>query len=140
MQRLRFDKESQKRIALLVRWHDDRFPLTRRDLLGLLQKLGPEAAQQLLKIKRADNLAKVPKPRYFERLEQAEEMLQQLLAEGACYHISHLAINGSDLQRLGYVGPAIARTLQRLLLQVMDGALPNEKEALCAYAERIKER
>ena len=91
-------------------------------------------------VKRADNMAKAPKPRYFEMLDEVQQTLQQLLEEGACYHISHLAVSGSDLQRLGYAGPAIAVTLQRLLLQVMDGKLPNEKAALCAYAEKIKER
>ena len=41
-----------------------------------------------------------------------------------------MAVNGNDLIALGYRGKQIGAELERLLTQVMDGTLPNEKEAL----------
>ena len=60
----------------------------------------------------------------------------EILREDACFSIKDLAVNGWDLQQLGFpAGPAIGKTLSRLLEQVQDEKLPNDKEALLQAAK-----
>ena len=47
-----------------------------------------------------------------------------------------LALKGSELRELGLEGEAIARALETLALAVTDGAVPNTREALTAYARQ----
>ena len=56
--------------------------------------------------------------------------LRALLTEGACYTLSQLRVNGRDLGEAGFRGPEVGRALNELLLRVVRGELPNEKEAL----------
>ena len=51
-----------------------------------------------------------------------------------------LAIGGGDLLALGMApGPAVGRLLRRLLEEVWDETLPNERETLLRRAAEIKE-
>ncbi|MBR0211732.1 MAG: HD domain-containing protein [Oscillospiraceae bacterium] len=135
---LRFDKASLERIVTLVSVHDKAFPLTDSGLCRLLHDMGPEAAEQLIAVKRADAAAKVPDPRRVQELDEAEELLQAVLASGRPWQVGHLAVNGADLTALGLRGPAVGEALRALLDRVMDGALPNEKSALLDAAQRMK--
>ena len=45
---------------------------------------------------------------------------------------------GKDMAALGLSGHAIGETLQSLLLQVVRGQLPNEREALMNAAKRVR--
>ena len=56
--------------------------------------------------------------------------LDALLAEQPCFTLKDLAVNGPDLTPLGLKGKAVGDALQSLLEAVMDGLVPNEKEAL----------
>ncbi len=58
------------------------------------------------------------------------EALDALLAEQPCFTLKDLAVNGRDLTALGLKGKAVGDALQSLLEAVMDGLVPNEKEAL----------
>ena len=58
-----------------------------------------------------------------------KRMLQ--LSKSGCYTIRQLAVNGADLMQAGMpAGPAVGETLNTLLKEVMDGHLPNERDAL----------
>ena len=135
---LRFDKSSLERIVALVAVHDKPFPLTDSGVCRLLHAMGPEAASQLIAVKRADAAAKVPDPQRMQELDEAERLLQAVLASGRPWQVSHLAVTGTDLTALGLQGPAVGETLRTLLDRVMDGALPNEKTALLDTAQRMK--
>ena len=53
------------------------------------------------------------------------------LSKNGCYTIRQLAVNGADLMQAGMpAGPAVGETLNTLLKEVMDGHLPNERDAL----------
>ena len=62
-------------------------------------------------------------------------MLAQIAREDACLSIRDLAVNGSDLMDLGLQGRAIGEMLSRLLENVLDEELPNEREPLLEYAK-----
>ena len=89
-------------------------------------------------IKRADNLAQHPDYRgRLTEIDRAEAILDGLLAKQACFSLRDLAVNGGDLLALGLRGPAVGHTLNALLEQVLDGTLPNEREALLDAVRRL---
>ena len=63
-------------------------------------------------------------------------MLDREIEKGSCFSLRQLAVNGNDLLGLGLSGPEIGRALQRLLEQVMDGRLPNDRDALLEAASK----
>lgn len=65
------------------------------------------------------------------------ELLEQILADGDCYSLRQLAVTGSELGLSQ--GPAIGRRLSTLLEEVLEGALPNEREALLARSRELDE-
>lgn len=136
MSRLKFDNDSRDRIGLLVDWHDRVIPCTRKGLRRTLNKLGSDGVAQLIAVKRADNLAQAPAYRERQReLDRAEEIIAELLSEDACFSLKQLAVNGRDMMDLGLSGPAIGQMLQRLLDQVLEEKLPNDRETLLEWAE-----
>ena len=48
-----------------------------------------------------------------------------------------MAVNGRDLTAAGLKGKAVGEALQKLLEAVMDGNVPNEKEALLAEIRKM---
>lgn len=137
-ERLRFSRVMQHRVLELVDWHDRDVPRTEKSIRRCLYHLGEQGVRQLIAVKRADNAAQHPdyQGRSVE-MDKAEQILQEILAVDACFSLKQLAINGNDLLTLGLQGKAVGDTLQFLLEQVMDGKLPNEKDALL---QEIKKR
>ena len=52
------------------------------------------------------------------------------MENGIWFSLRQLAVHGNVLLHLGLSGPEVGRTLQTLLERVMDGRLPNDREAL----------
>lgn len=103
-----------------------------------LSELGEEDLRRLLAIKRADNLAQARQDLLGE-IRLAGEILDRLVADGACVRIDQLAVRGGDLAELGLAGVQIGRTLRALLDAVLDGTVPNDRESLMQYARKIME-
>ena len=135
LQRLKFSTALREQILRLVEWHDRLIYPTAKGLRRALRLLGETDLRLLLDLKRADNLAQASDFRgRQEEISHAERILSQLLEEDACFSLKHLAVRGSDLLTLGLSGPAVGAMLNRLLDQVVDGDLPNERDALLRYA------
>ena len=136
---LRCDRETRDRVILLVRNHDIRMRtesgavnLDRSFLLRRLNRFGEKDLRALIRIHRADRIATGYSSREREDRRMAERMdaLDALLAEHPCFTLRDLAVNGRDMQALGLRGPDVGSALQQLLEAVMDGKVPNEKDAL----------
>lgn len=133
LRRLRADNATREAVVRLVAWHDKNIPRTRPGVARALAALGEGDLRRLLVVKRADNLAQAPDYRSVQgEIDKAEAILNQLLAEGACVSLGQLAVTGRDLLALGLSGPAVGQALHALLDAVIDGNLPNEREALLA--------
>ena len=65
---------------------------------------------------------------------EVRQILEDLKAEDACLNLKDLKINGNDLMALGFQGREIGICLNHLLEQVLEEQLPNDKEALLAWA------
>ena len=131
LERLRFSKDSTARILALVKWHDVPIEPTERSMRRVLHKMTPEGARDLLRVKRADNLAQAPA--YLGRqqeIDDLERLLQAVLDRDSCFSLKQLAVNGHDVKGQGYQGPELGRALHWLLNAVMDGSVPYEKNAL----------
>ena len=67
--------------------------------------------------------------------EEVAQMINEILQEESCFTLKDLAVNGHDMMTLGFQGPTIGRVLQECLDAVLDEQIPNEHEALMAFAK-----
>lgn len=133
LRRLKCAAEFRETVVRLVEWHDRDIPRTDKSIRRALRRLGEEDLRRLILVKRGDNFGQAPE--YWDRqreLDRAEEILNRLLAEDACFSLRQLAVKGGDLLALGLSGPSVGAALEDLLEKVVDGALPNEREVLLA--------
>jgi tRNA nucleotidyltransferase (CCA-adding enzyme) len=73
-------------------------------------------------------------------IDALEGCLQLVVQKKLPYRLKDLAITGTDLKTIGIApGPQVGRILNTLLDHVMDGELPNEKEALLKAVQKGSE-
>ena len=133
-QRLRFDKKSSERMALLIARHMRQIEPTDKAVGRVLRQLGEEALRQLLAVKRADASACHPDFAWQTgHLDAVEAVLDRLLTKDTCFTLRDLAIDGHDLMALGLQGSAIGQALNAALDAVVEGELPNEREAMIRW-------
>ena len=117
----------------LVAIHDAPLPTAAPEILRWLNRYGAEFLRRLCALKYADLDAHAHTPDVEKRRSDVQIFEQRMLqlAKSGCYTIRQLAVNGGDLMHAGMpAGPAVGETLNTLLQEVMDGHLPNEREAL----------
>ena len=133
---LKFDNRTRGRVAVLVEYHDVQIPCVEKSIRRWLGRLGPEAFFQLLEVKRADGMGQAY-DLVRDRLAELEEMrakAEEIVAQGQCFSLKDLAVNGRDIIALGTApGPEVGQALNGLLEQVVNGELPNEREALLRW-------
>lgn len=101
-----------------------------------LNKLGPALLEKLLTFQAADMSGKgIIEGDELEQFPKLRAIIQEILAENACFSLKDLAVNGHDLIALGFAGKQIGQCLQYLLEQVMEEVLPNEQGALLDAAK-----
>lgn len=138
LRRLKCANDFRETVVRLVEWHDRNIPREKKSICRALQALGEKNFRRLLEIKRADNLAQAPAYRDRQReIDLTEEILDELLAEDACFSLRQLAVNGKDFTEMALSGPAVGAALEALLDRVVEGELPNDRETLLAYARNF---
>ncbi len=131
LRRLKAPNHLREQVVMLVEQHMS-FPDPDKKLLRRrLSRLGADDFDLLLTLQEADTGSKGTDTQgelaYFPHIRW---LLEEILAEDRCLHIRDLQVNGHDLMALGYSGPAIGRTLNALLEEVLQERLPNERDAL----------
>lgn len=137
LRRLRFDNARSKQITELIRYHDQPMTAEKRPIKRLLNKLGEDALRRLIALHRADTCGQAAI--CADRLEvyrQAEQALDEILQEDACFCLKDLAINGRDLIDMGLRGKQIGTALEACLHAVIEEQAPNEREALLSLVRR----
>ena len=90
----------------------------------------------LLKLKRADNLAQAPE--YHNRTEyvdRIQKIAEDIIANQECFSLKQVAVNGSDLIKVGFTpGKLIGECLNDILDKIIKGELDNDKQILLDYA------
>lgn len=136
LSRLRFDNASKEQIVRLVRYHDMPITADRKLIKRLLSKHGEDATRQLIELHKADTLGQSAICRHrIAIFEEVSQMINEILQEESCFTLKDLAVNGHDMMTLGFQGPTIGRVLQECLDAVLDEQIPNEHEALMAFAK-----
>lgn len=134
--RLHFDNASKDRIVRLVRYHDMPITADRKLVKRLLSKHGEETARQLIELHMADTLGQSDICRHrLAVFHEVYALMDEIIQEESCFSIKDLAVNGHDMMTLGLRGPSIGRKLQECLAAVLDERVPNDYEALMAFAQ-----
>ena len=138
LRRLKAPTALREQVVLLISQHMTKIEPEKRMVRRWLHKLGPEMLNALLLLQEADMGSKgTGKPRESEQFSQIRAVLAEIEAENACLSLKDLAINGHDLMALGITGREIGTTLNRLLEQVIDETIPNERDALLRAVKAI---
>ena len=136
---LKFDNRTRERVVTLVEYHDVQIPNRERSIRKWLGRLGPETFFQLLEVKRADGMGQAYEL-VKDRLADLEEMRaksEEIVAQGQCFSLKDLAVNGQDVIAAGIPpGPEVGRVLNEILRKVVDGEVPNERKTLLKLTDK----
>ncbi len=140
LRRLKFDNDTIRRVCRLVRFHDERPPLTEESIRRTVSRIGIEQFPALFAVKRADTLAqsgyrRAEKLRYIEEFEQIYHKIQ---SENQCIQKKDLAVSGQDLIAMGmHTGKEIGSVLEQLFEEVLEHPEWNEREKLLELAHKL---
>ena len=131
----------RQQVTELIGLHMTKLEPDKKLLRRRLGRLGQARLEQLLLLQEADMGSKgTGHPKEMAQFAELRRLVDEVLAEAACFTIRDLAINGRDLQQAGFpAGPEMGRCLQQLLQRVQDEQIPNEKAALLAAAALFME-
>ena len=139
LKRLRFPNDFYETCLKLIVWHDERYRGSKKQIKRLLNNIGEENTRLLFKVQRADTAAQSEylRAEKFASIDLAERQMEEILAENQCFDLKSLAVNGSDLKTLGVKeGRAIGELLNKLLEDVIEERVPNDKGALLRLAQK----
>lgn len=141
LRRLRADNATRETVVRLVTWHDRNIPRTDAGVAKALRDLGERDLRRLLLVKRADNLAQAPAFHTTQaEIRKAADILDRLLTEDACVSLRQLSVKGKDLLEIGLAGKEVGGMLQTLLEAVIEGTVPNSRDALMRFAQELTDR
>lgn len=138
MKRLRFDNETRNNVVELVYYHDATFEVGKKYVKRWLNKIGENQFRRLLEVRKADILGQKPnfKQSRIDKVNNIEQILEEVLQENECFSLKDLAVNGKDLMGIGYKsGRQLGAALQGLLDCVIGEEVNNNKEELLELAK-----
>jgi len=139
LHRLKAPTALRQQVVALIERHMLVLTPDRKLLRRRLAQFGDPGLLQQLALQRADRLGTGTRAADPDT-DEAEQIVKQLLAENACMGIRDLAIDGRELMTLGFpAGKALGICLKRLLEEVVEETLPNEKDALLDRAKELLE-
>ncbi len=140
LKRLKSDRATQRLVHTLTAAHSDPVPETETQVRRMASRLGPETFSLYLEVRRADVLAQLPetRPERLRRIDEAGELLEEILNRRDPLNIGDLAVNGRDLMAAGVPkGTAVGRVLESLLEQVLEDPAANDREQLLERAKSL---
>ena len=137
--RLKFSSALKKRVYFLIENHDYRINPDEKSVKKVLSKWGYSAFYDILKVKRADNLAQNTPLAFFERgvLDELEHIADGVKARGDCVTLKDLAINGAVVIAAGAKPEKVGEILNNALSQVINGSIENDELKLSEYIKRL---
>ena len=139
LHRLKAPNALREQVVALIGHHMTRLEEDEKLLKRRIRSLGWETLEKLLCLQEADMGSKGTGNREeMEQFPRIRELLDAIRQQEACLSLRDLKINGNDLIALGLRGREIGTTLEHLLDQVLEGTLPNQREALLEAADPQK--
>ena len=138
---LKCDNALRERVVRIVRYHDIPVDASRRYIKRQLAKHGAEMFTDIMNAHIADDSAKCAF--CLDRIPKIREVIaisEEIRTETPCLSVKSLAVSGNDLAGGLNIPPSplMGAILSRLLAEVVDEELANEKTALLSRAEEIK--
>lgn len=135
-----FKCDNARRVTIceVVKYHDIPIDTSPRYIKKMISKIGYDIFRYVMLAHMADDSAKADF--VLPRVEIEREILEtaeKLAAEHSCLTVKDLAINGNDLKALIPPSPRMGQILSRLLGEVIEENLPNEKSALIERAKQL---
>ena len=138
--RLKAPTRLRRQVVELIGTHMTRLQPDKKQLRRQLSRLGWEQLEREFWLQQADMSSKgVTEPGEGEIFPEIRRLLEEIRREDSCLKITDLAVNGEDLMALGYQGRQIGTCLHWLLEQVLEEALPNDRQALLLAAKEKQE-
>lgn len=124
LQRLRYSNSVTNTVTELIenksKAVDNSSPAVKR----LLNALGEDGAKRLVRFRRANGSITPGTEK------ELLDIIDNIIINNECYSLSTLAVNGKDLSAVGITGKRTGETLNRLLAEVMNGEVRNNKDDL----------
>lgn len=135
LQRLKCSKRMTQTVSYLISVHDREIPQEKPAVKRFLQEMGEENFRRFLRIRKADRGALAEGYRDIsDRLNRAEQLLDEIRKNKECIDLAQLAVTGSDLaDRLRLRGEQIGQALQTALDAVIDEKCGNTAEDILNY-------
>lgn len=141
MKRLRFDNETRIKVVELVHYHDATFEVGKKYVKRWLNILGEEQFKRLLKVRKADikGQSEDYEQSRIDKVNNIEQILEEVLQENECFSLKDLAINGDDVKKMMRLkeGKDIGYWLNEILNKVIDGELKNDRNELIFWMTSI---
>lgn len=136
LRNLKYDKVTINKVKILILHHQD-ILTSRFSIKKLLNSIGADLFEDLIKVKRADIYALnySDEKQKIDEINIIEKKYNQIISEKECFNLKALNINGEDLINIGVnKGKDIGIMLNYLLDEVMKNNSMNLKERLIAMA------
>ncbi len=137
LKRLKFDNATIEDTVRLVRFHDERYPVTKKNVRREIARVGMEYYPDLLALRRADILGQSDYHRKekLSDLDSIAKLFEEIKAEMSPVTLKDLAVSGGEIIEAGVErGPVTGRVMRRLLNDVIDDPSLNTKEELIKRA------
>ncbi|MCR5556445.1 MAG: CCA tRNA nucleotidyltransferase [Butyrivibrio sp.] len=131
--RLKFDRKTMDQACNLIRYHDERYEPTARNVRRAMNRVGVEDYPLLLEIREADTLSQSDYMREekLELLKQTRRVYEEIIEKRECVTLGDLKVSGKDLINIGIMpGKQIGVILNAMLEDVLDNPEHNTKEYL----------
>lgn len=139
LRRLKAPTALREQAVLLIQQHMTRLVPDRKLLRRYLSRWGADTVNALLLLQEADMGSKgTGESDGSEHFRQVRLLLDQIISENSCLSLKDLTVNGRDLVAMGFTGKEIGTCLNRLLQQVLDEKLPNERSALLTAVGKMQ--
>lgn len=143
LRRLKFDNATRESTVELVLYHDAELVARRGAVKRWLNRIGKEQFFRLLDMQKADAESHTPgtMDKKLGALVEVRELAANILAEGECFTVKDLAIDGFDVMTIKGLkpGPEVGAILKYALELVINEQLPNTDEALEKWLIELKE-
>lgn len=128
MMNLKYDNLTIKTVKLLIDNINEKIYPDPINIKHWLNKIQHNNLRKLIKIK----MAMFPSEK--KELSQSEIIIDEIIETNQCYSLKTLAVNGIDLMDAGIPkGKNIGEMLNKLLYEVIEGNLKNERNGLIAF-------
>ena len=141
LKRLKCDNYTLSKVSLLVLNHDVRTEAEKRPVRRLINRIGADNIEGLLRLQIADTMAQsnYMREEKLKRIDELRIIVEEIEKSGEAVNLKGLTIDGNDLKALGFMpGRTLGAALKALLDQVLDDPSLNNREYLLSEAERIR--